>query len=173
MPHAATIRHVFDIVLKHYVSTEPERCETLRWYLQTLDQAQDPQLQGLGDDLAQVVERNPRSPGVLRVIQFALSYTPHDRRCSAPQCERTMLDREEEQYKALSVCARCRLTRYCTKACQHSDWTAGQPIRHKLMCPILANLYAAADVRLPGDEFVHAVQNSTVSDEHLAMAGVL
>lgn len=37
----------------------------------------------------------------------------------------------------LSACAACHLTRYCSKACQQSDWTADG---HKLRCKLFRHL---------------------------------
>eukprot|EP00966_Prymnesium_polylepis_P313408 7242192-Prymnesium_polylepis.1 len=47
--------------------------------------------------------------------------------CSADRC----LSVEEEVGQIFEVCARCRLARYCSKACQTYDWKHGG---HKHEC---------------------------------------
>ncbi|EJD42884.1 hypothetical protein AURDEDRAFT_114900 [Auricularia subglabra TFB-10046 SS5] len=60
-------------------------------------------------------------------------------RCAAPGCGAEVLrggDRSKFQ-----VCARCRIPRYCSRACQARAWKAGTP-PHKAVCPVLCRFDA-------------------------------
>ncbi|EJD37161.1 hypothetical protein AURDEDRAFT_173797 [Auricularia subglabra TFB-10046 SS5] len=169
--HAVTVRAVFGLALRHYDETEPGPCKTLRYHLSALDRRADARFYRSDADLVRFVEDNPRDFGVLRVVRFALHCLPADRRCSAPQCARTMLDREDCADKPLSVCARCTVALYCTTSCQKSDWKHGKPVPHKTLCPVLAALRDAVDRGISEKEYILALQRSAIPDEDFVIAG--
>ncbi|EJD49875.1 hypothetical protein AURDEDRAFT_160894 [Auricularia subglabra TFB-10046 SS5] len=110
------------------------------------------------------VEENPRSGAAVTVIQLALRALYSDRHCAGPACTRTALDDETDK-PPLPTCARCKLARYCARACQRSDWAGG----HRRICRVLSALQdvapATADVRA----YAAQVRSSTIADADLAL----
>lgn len=66
------------------------------------------------------------------------------RTCCAPGCEKSVHDQQRE----LSLCAKCRTARYCSRDCQRAHWTSA-PLPHKLVCDALHELRTFADVDSP------------------------
>ncbi|EJD34955.1 hypothetical protein AURDEDRAFT_130895 [Auricularia subglabra TFB-10046 SS5] len=169
-PHAEILENVFPLAVDYYRTTQPVVCETLNSYLDTLRRTRIAE-QHVSEDLDSVLEHDPRSLGVLRIVRLAIGWLQHARRCAAPQCSRTLVDRPDDEDKPLSACARCRLAQYCSRECQRRDWKAGEPVPHKQLCPILSELQSRADRNLPETDYVDAVRQSTIANDELVIAG--
>lgn len=116
-------------------------------------------------DVLRAVETDPRSATVLGIVRQALGMFP--RHCAGPACTRTMLDDT-----TLPTCAKCKTARYCIRSCQRADWTAGSPIPHKRLCPVLATLRLLLASPDTGQaEFSDAVEQSCIPDDYLVLAG--
>ncbi|EJD35200.1 hypothetical protein AURDEDRAFT_175730 [Auricularia subglabra TFB-10046 SS5] len=107
--------------------------------------------------------RDPRGFIVVMVIQRALIALYSDKHCSGPECTRTTLD-EEAGRPPLPTCA---LARYCSRACQRSDWAAG----HKLLCRVFAELERVAPAVTSQREYATKIQVSSISDDDLPLLG--
>lgn len=78
---------------------------------------------------------NQESPyagmGVVLLLRHALRALGTSRRCGRLGCA------ARDDGARFAVCATCRMLRYCTRECQRRDWRAGEPARHKILCPLL------------------------------------
>ncbi|EJD39429.1 hypothetical protein AURDEDRAFT_128228 [Auricularia subglabra TFB-10046 SS5] len=89
------------------------------------------------------------------VYQLVLLLTG-SRICSGPAC--TLSSLQTEDAKPFPACARCRVPRYCSRACQRRDWKGdgGAPVPHKRVCSVLGKLGAHACPALTRDQFADA-----------------
>ncbi|EJD40508.1 hypothetical protein AURDEDRAFT_146372 [Auricularia subglabra TFB-10046 SS5] len=88
------------------------------------------------------------------VVHRALKILARNRRiCSGPDCG-TVAHQEPDEH--FLVCGRCKLSRYCTKACQVADWRSGSQVPHKTICPLVCKLLSVAKVEMPRQEFESA-----------------
>ncbi|EJD42893.1 hypothetical protein AURDEDRAFT_185841 [Auricularia subglabra TFB-10046 SS5] len=84
--------------------------------------------------LARTMEPTTRETAYARLVHVLFAQAGLATRCAAPGCGAEALrggDRAKFQ-----VCARCRIPRYCSKACQARAWKAGTP-PHKAVCAVL------------------------------------
>ncbi|EJD34950.1 hypothetical protein AURDEDRAFT_175990 [Auricularia subglabra TFB-10046 SS5] len=171
-PHARILGRAFSLALRHYRDTQPAACQTIKFYITAARSAAEPGVHsGVEETANELLERDPRNDAVIRLIRMAISWLNCDRRCAAHHCSSTMLDRADGEDKPLSLCARCKLTRYCSKDCQRSHWTDGQPFPHKALCPILSKLQEAANLSVAEAAYVSRVRSSSIQDAQLALAG--
>ncbi|EJD39444.1 hypothetical protein AURDEDRAFT_187346 [Auricularia subglabra TFB-10046 SS5] len=87
-------------------------------------------------------------PSMLSSLHSVIANLLITRSCSSPECGISPL--RTESGKAFPVCAGCRVTRYCSKACQRRHWKGndGDGVPHKDVCPLLKMF------RLPDDATV-------------------
>ncbi|EJD41848.1 hypothetical protein AURDEDRAFT_186289 [Auricularia subglabra TFB-10046 SS5] len=95
---------------------------------------------------------------------FALYQDLHDAhddwRCRGPGCTRISHDTTSGQ--RFARCARCKLSQYCSRECQRRDWKR-DGIPHKEVCPILQQVFAAANLRMEPEEFSDACRSHGIS----------
>ncbi|EJD39469.1 hypothetical protein AURDEDRAFT_171470 [Auricularia subglabra TFB-10046 SS5] len=73
--------------------------------------------------------------------------------CAGPGCALSVL--QNDGGKAFAACARCRIPRYCSRACQRAHWKGdGATLPHKALCGVLAKLDAHAHSKVGLDEFI-------------------
>ncbi|EJD37180.1 hypothetical protein AURDEDRAFT_173815 [Auricularia subglabra TFB-10046 SS5] len=170
-PYAHFLVPVLSFAMAHYQSTERAACGTFEYYTAALKRAAEvetltPVLSEA--DLAHFAAAEPRHLVMLRMIRGAMNWLLKERHCAGPGCARTMPDTG----KPLSMCARCRLTRYCAKGCQRGDWKSGTPVPHKLLCDALAKLRAFdRPDTMKDDEYTLFVEQTGIPDETLALLG--
>ncbi|EJD34947.1 hypothetical protein AURDEDRAFT_175985 [Auricularia subglabra TFB-10046 SS5] len=121
-------------------------------------------------DVLRFVERSPRHAAVVGVLENALHAVAGEKNCAGPECTRTMLDGDAGR-PGLSMCARCKVTRYCCKACQRRDWADGQPFPHKQLCPVFAALarFSGSGAMAKHHHEQH-IDTGNVSDDDLRLA---
>ncbi|EJD42876.1 hypothetical protein AURDEDRAFT_168124 [Auricularia subglabra TFB-10046 SS5] len=74
-------------------------------------------------------------------------------RCAGPGCGVATL--QGGNLSKFQVCARCRIPRYCSKACQARAWKTGTP-PHKAVCAVLCKFDAHKNVGGPHSTFEEA-----------------
>ena len=98
--------------------------------------------------------------------QFLFNYRGirEHKQCDFPTCNRYGSD---ESVTRLQLCARCRVFRYCSRACQQAHWTSAQ-YPHKASCPKFAAVQRAASLNLNLGEFSIACRANGVTVDQLA-----
>ncbi|EJD39435.1 hypothetical protein AURDEDRAFT_171435 [Auricularia subglabra TFB-10046 SS5] len=91
-----------------------------------------------------------------RILLQLVSQTVKRRRCAASDCRRS--EHESGDGTSFSMCARCKVPRYCSKECQARDWKGVQSdadgsLPHKRVCPVLCKVDAINYFDLPIEEF--------------------
>ncbi|EJD39447.1 hypothetical protein AURDEDRAFT_187348 [Auricularia subglabra TFB-10046 SS5] len=96
-----------------------------------------------------------KRPDAYFVYQIVLLLTG-SRICSGPEC--TLSSLQTEDATPFPACARCRVPRYCSRACQRRDWKGdgGAPVPHKRVCGVLGKLGAHACQNLTREQFAAA-----------------
>ncbi|KZV81644.1 hypothetical protein EXIGLDRAFT_370888 [Exidia glandulosa HHB12029] len=97
---------------------------------------------------------------------YGIIFVTYQRRaCGRPACSVT----ERETGRKLSLCAGCRIIRYCSQDCQKQHWRSS----HKSVCSALGKLFAATDISkfsegLSESTFVTACQAAEFSDDDVS-----
>ncbi|EJD37155.1 hypothetical protein AURDEDRAFT_173789 [Auricularia subglabra TFB-10046 SS5] len=96
-----------------------------------------------------VVAEYRRRPDVQRYVKDGLTFGDmvfmylrqrrDSRLCSGPGCDKGARDGADGTgVRALSLCSRCKIMRYCGPECQRLDWTNGRcDVPHKVVCSAL------------------------------------
>ncbi|EJD45532.1 hypothetical protein AURDEDRAFT_137213 [Auricularia subglabra TFB-10046 SS5] len=172
--YAPLLGPALTIALEHYRTTQTE-CDALECYYHMFQRAMAVQKLRpvFGEDaLMFVIDGVPRDLAVLRIVRLAMNWLLLSRRCAGPGCARTMIDRIDDVDKPLSTCARCRLTRYCSKGCQQADWKAGAPVPHRQLCSLLSRLREIGDLdAMTEEQYVQFIEQSGLTDRQLALVG--
>ncbi|EJD33908.1 hypothetical protein AURDEDRAFT_177028 [Auricularia subglabra TFB-10046 SS5] len=65
------------------------------------------------------------------------------------------------------ACERCRLVRYCGRACQAAAWKLGEPVPHRAVCWLLARIHVTASPKLQHPEFNAALATLGFTEEEM------
>ncbi|KZV98893.1 hypothetical protein EXIGLDRAFT_275167 [Exidia glandulosa HHB12029] len=138
-----TFAKPFDLVLFHAINTAASKIEddhpclaTLTTYALLRIKRGDMPITAVHPRVRAVLDHSARRPRVelADVIRLHLTQLTKRRICCGPNCSNTALIMGH----ALSLCSRCKITRYCGPECQRLDWTSGsEGIRHKEVCPLV------------------------------------
>ncbi|EJD39495.1 hypothetical protein AURDEDRAFT_128266 [Auricularia subglabra TFB-10046 SS5] len=94
-----------------------------------------------------------------RVVRDIVLQAVGRRVCAGPGCAASVLQTADE--KSFPVCGRCRVPRYCSRACQRRDWRGEgalgeRLVPHKQSCGVLAKIEAHKCPKLSPREFEEA-----------------
>ncbi|KZW01047.1 hypothetical protein EXIGLDRAFT_830252 [Exidia glandulosa HHB12029] len=109
-------------------------------------------------DFVEQTSRRTRHPyvdfrGMYRYVQDHGS-------CFGPGC-----DKAPPSY-TFSLCAKCRVVKYCSRDCQRNDWK-NEPFPHREICDIFHELLAVTDLDAPVEAFAQACRDHAVPEERL------
>ncbi|EJD39439.1 hypothetical protein AURDEDRAFT_153809 [Auricularia subglabra TFB-10046 SS5] len=73
--------------------------------------------------------------------------------CAGPGCTLSILDNAGG--RPFAACARCRVPRYCSRACQRADWKGDgdAPVAHRSICRVFTALNAHACAEMTLEQF--------------------
>ncbi|KZV83361.1 hypothetical protein EXIGLDRAFT_728448 [Exidia glandulosa HHB12029] len=114
----------------------------------------------------QMLSQRHRTVDPFETLYGELLDTYNQHACGWPSCRVT----ERETGRSLSVCARCRLLRYCSQECQKKHWRS----THKSVCTDLGRLFATLNIpkfsaALPESAFITACRDANFSDDDISM----
>lgn len=92
-----------------------------------------------------------------RTVHTLICMTKSTRACAGPGCSLSIFQAagEDGTGKPFPACARCKVPRYCSRACQLADWKgiAGAPFPHKKLCAVFCKLAASTCTKENWPEF--------------------
>lgn len=93
---------------------------------------------------------------VIKSVYYLSMLCMRSRSCAGPGC--TLSAFENAGGRPFPQCARCKVPRYCSRACQRADWKGGVgvPVPHKRLCGAFGKLGASECPQLTLEEFTEA-----------------